>query len=108
MSTLTAKRLSQTALSTTLTTALYTVPASTSTIVKEIVLCNTDSVSRTVTLYAGNGTTVAQTILAAKSLVAGETFILSLSTVLATADTISGGASVGSMVSCTISGVEIV
>jgi hypothetical protein len=95
-------------LSTTLTTVLYTVPASTSTIVKEIVLCNTDSVSRTVTLRAGNGTTVAQTILAAKSLVAGETFILSLSTVLSAANIISGGASVGAMVSCTISGVEIV
>lgn len=109
MTTNTVKQLvPPTALSGTLTTALYgAVASNTKAIVKEILLCNTDTVTRTVTLYIGSGTGVANTILPAKSLQAGETLIISLSTVLVTGDYIKGGASVGSVVSCAISGVEV-
>ena len=101
------KKLSQTELTATLTTLLYTVPASTQGIIKEIMLCNTDSVARTVTIYAGTGTAVVDTIIDAVSVASGETQFYTLSTVLDAAEIISGGASVGSVVSCTISGVEV-
>jgi hypothetical protein len=97
-----------TALSDTLTTTLYTVPASTKAIVKEVLLCNTDTVARTVTLYLGTGSATANTILSAQSLAAGETTILTLSTVLNPGEYIKGGASATSVVAITVSGVEVV
>lgn len=105
---LTAKSLSHSALTATTTTTLYTVPASTSTIVKEILLCNTDTVARTVTLQAGSTSGVADRIINTLNIQANETKTISLSTVLTTGQTITGGASTGSVVSCLISGVEIV
>ena len=95
------------ALTNTLTTTLYTVPASTKTIVKEIILCNTDTVARTVTIYFGGGSAAGNTILSAYSLAAGQTIFLTLSTVLVATNTIKGGASAASVVSCTISGIEV-
>ena len=103
----TVKQLNQSALTATLTTNLYTVPPSTTTIVKEVLLCNTDTVSRDVTLYAGDGTAIKNRILDALSVGAGETKFISLSTLLNTADIIAAGASSASVVSITISGVEI-
>lgn len=95
------------ALSATPSTTLYTAPASTKAIVKEILLCNTDSVALTVTLYL-NGSAAGNALLSALSLAAGETKIISLSTVLETGQTIKGGASASGVVACTISGVEVV
>lgn len=98
-----------TALTATLTTTLYgAVAASTKVIVKEIILCNTDTSSRTVTLYYGTGTAAANTILSGLILAAKETKIITLSSVLITGDFIKGGADAGSVVSCTISGVKVV
>lgn len=102
----TPTKLSQTALTTTLTTLLYTVPASTSTIIKEIVLCNTSSSSADVTISYGDGSAVKNMLLDALSFNAGETKFITLSTVLNATDIISGGASTGAVVSATISGVE--
>lgn len=90
------------------TTLLSTIAASTKYIVKEILLCNTDTAARTVTIYIGSATSVANTILDEVSIAAGETKFISLSTVLVTGDAIKGGASAGSVVSCTISGVKVV
>lgn len=103
----TPTQLDQSALTAVLTTELYLVPASTTTIVKEILLCNTDTVSREVTITMGDGTVVKNTILDALILTPGETKFITLSTVLNAAETISGGASSAAVVSCTISGVEI-
>lgn len=109
MTTNTIKQLvAPTALSATTTTTLYTAPASTKTIIKEILLCNTDTVARTVTMFVGTGSAVANTILSALSLAPGETKFITLSTVLNTGEFIKGGASSASVVSCTISGVEVV
>lgn len=108
MTTNTIKQLvAPTALSATLTTTLYTVPGATKAIVKEILLCNTDTVPRTVTIYFGTGSAAANTALSAISIGAGETKFVTLSTVLAAADTIKGGASTAAVVACTISGVEV-
>lgn len=103
----TVTQLSQTALTTTLTTLLYTVPAATKAIVKEIILCNTDTTAHDVTITMGAGTAVKNTILDALSVAGGETKFVTLSTVLKTTETINGGASVGAVVSCIISGVEV-
>ena len=108
MTTNTIKQMSAGALSATTTTTLYTVPASTKAIIKEIVLCNTDTSARTVTMQVGAGTAAANRILSALSLAAGETKFITLSTVLNTTETISAGASSANVVSCTISGTEVV
>lgn len=97
------------ALSATTTTSLYgPVAASTKAIIKEIVLCNTDTVERTVTMQVGSATGVANRILNSYSVPANGTAIITLSTVLVTGDSITGGASSASVVSCNISGVEVV
>lgn len=109
MTTTVEQLVAPTALTATLTTTLYgAVAASTKVIVKEVLLCNTDTSARTVTLYVGTATGAANTVLSALSLAAGETKFISLSTVLVTGDYIKGGASAGSVVSCTISGVKVV
>lgn len=109
MTTNTIKRLSQTALTATTTTTLYTVPSSTSTIIKEIILCNTDTVDRTVTIQAGvsPATAVSTRLINAATIRPNETLIFTFSNVLLTTDLITGGASAASVVSCSISGVEV-
>ena len=98
-----------TALSATTTTSLYgPVSALTKAIIKEILLCNTDTVARTVTMQIGTGTAVANRILSAVSLAPGDTKFITLSTVLNAGDSITGGASSAAVVSCTVSGVEVV
>jgi hypothetical protein len=88
----------------------YTVPAATTTILKEIILCNTDSVVRTVTAHviAPAGTAgVLNTIVNAMSIQPNETKILSLSTVMPTGSFIQAVASSAAVVSINASGVEI-
>lgn len=94
-------------LTNTLTTTLYTVPASTKTVVKEITLCNTDTSARAVTLYIGNGSAAGNTLLSALSILAGDTKFITLSTVLIATDTIKGGADTGNKVAISVSGVEV-
>jgi hypothetical protein len=107
MSTSTLKQAYQGALTNTTTTTLYTVPAATKFLLKELVLCNTDTSARTVTMQWGAGTAAANRFLSALTIQPGETKIFSFNTVLQTGETISGGASVGAVVSCTASGVEL-
>jgi hypothetical protein len=90
------------AASLTTTTTLYTVPASTSTIVTNIVVSNTGSSSYTFTLYLA-GTLLANTV----SIAANSIATFDLKQVLATTNTIQGGAS-NTAVTFHISGVEIV
>jgi hypothetical protein len=86
---------------------IYTTPASTSTIVKQIMLCNTDSATQTATLYVADYTAAAaaKTIFKAISLDPSETTILNLSLVLATTEKISGFAT-NAGVTITVSGIE--
>lgn len=88
---------------------LETITAANIGILKEILLCNTDSVARTATIYlvpSGGSPAAANTILAARSLAAGELLAIGLSSLLAAGDTIRGLASAASVVSCRISRVE--
>ena len=98
----TPKALFRGAATVTLTTTLYTVPASTSTIVTNIVVANTAASAATFDLSL-DGVKIAT--LAA--IAANSTVILDLKQVLATTKIIAGGAS-ATTVNFHISGAEIV
>lgn len=108
MTTSTIVKLSQTALTTTLTTNLYTVPGGKMAIIKEILLANTSTSAVAATVRAGNGTGVPETIIPAVVIPPNSTVLFSLSVVLNAADTITGGAATGAVIGCTISGVTVV
>lgn len=88
---------------------LETITAANIGIVKEILFCNTDSVARTITVYfvpSGGSPAVANTVVSARSLAAGETWAMSLSSNLAAGDTVRGLASAASVVSYRVSRAE--
>lgn len=104
MATLT-KALFRGAATTTTTTVLYTVPASTTTVVSNIAVTNTAATAATFTL--GMGPSAGQVSLHTTSAIAANsTAYIDLKQVLATTNTITGGAS-ATTVSFHISGVEI-
>lgn len=97
----TTKALFRGAATTTVGTTLYTVPASTTAVVSNIVVTNTAGSAGTFTL-ALNGTSMATTVAIAANSIA--TF--DIKQVLATTNTITGGAS-ATTINFHISGVEI-
>jgi len=97
----TTKALFRGAATTTVGTTLYTVPSSTTTVVSNIVVTNTAGTAGTFTL-ALNGTAMATTV----AIAANGIITLDLKQVLATTNTITGGASATS-INFHISGVEI-
>ena len=100
-----AKVLSRTAATTTTTTVLYTVPSLTTTIVTNIVVTNTSASAQTFTL--GMGPAAGQiSMFTTAAIAANSTAFFDLRQVLATTNTITGGASATS-VTFHISGVEI-
>lgn len=110
MAVYTPKRLSQGQLTTSYATQ-YTVPASTSAIIKEIVVCNTTAspVVLDLSLVASGGTAgVTNNILSQVTIGANNTAAFTFAQVLATGGFISAKASTGAALTVTISGVEIV
>jgi hypothetical protein len=97
----TAKALFRGAATTTTTTLLYTVPASTSTIVTNIVITNTSATAYTFTIALDD-----IAIHTATSIAGNSTVYIDCKQVLATAKTIKGGAS-NTAVNFHISGMEI-
>jgi len=88
---------------------LYTAPSATpGAIVKQIVLVNTDTVQRTVSLGVnGTAATAANNVFAnLLPIAAGQTVTLDLYAVLNSGDTIHGLADAGSKVNHLISGIE--
>jgi hypothetical protein len=102
MPTTTSKALFRGAATTTTTTVLYTVPASTTAVVTDIVVTNTASGAGTFTL-ALDGVSLATTVTVG----AYDSTVIPLKQTLATAKTITGGAS-ATTINFHISGVEIV
>lgn len=103
------KRLSGPSQLGTTTATLYTVPSSTTTIVKQILLTNTTGSAKTATIriVPSGATEGAQhDILSAISMSANETISFNCSVVMTAGDTICGLASAGTSVNCLISGVE--
>lgn len=95
------KALFRGAATTTTTTTLYTVPSSTTTVVTNVAITNTASSSGTYTLSLA-GTKLAETV----TIAANTTVFIDLKQVLATTNTIQGGAS-ATTINFHISGVEI-
>ena len=105
----TLKLLAQAALTTTDAT-VYTVPAATTTVIKSISVCNTDTVIRTVTIHAvapGGSSMVANILVAAMPIGIGETVFISPDLYLSAGCTLKMYASVTSVLGVTISGVEL-
>jgi len=101
----TTKVLARTAASLTTTTVLYTVPASTTTVVSNIAVTNTASSAGTFTLAMGPS--AGQIALHTTTAIAANTTVyIDLKQVLATTNTITGGAS-ATTINFHISGVEI-
>lgn len=115
----TQKRLAgPTQLTTTSSTVLYTVPQSTTTIIKQIVLCNTTGSAVTVTLVLkplNVAQATSQNFVTALSLAANETVMMSTSLVLnnngstannTNSDQIIGYASTNTAVNIILTGIE--
>lgn len=95
---------------------LYTAPGGTvgqvmqRTIIKEIIVCNTDSSDRTFTLNvvdSGGSASAANEIFAAQSITANTTSIYRLTTVIEGGGTLRGLGSVADKVTLTVSGIEL-
>jgi ABC-type xylose transport system substrate-binding protein len=96
-----SKALFRGAATTTVGTTLYTVPSSTTTVVTDIVVTNTAASNGTFTLALA-GTNLATTVAVA----ANDSTVISLKQVLATTNTITGGASAVT-INFHISGIEL-
>lgn len=114
MPTYTPKRLAQAVLSTS-SASMYVAPASTATILSEIVLANTSAVAADATVYliptpgtVGSNSTDATTIVPAVSIPAKSTKVISLHQVLNTSDILAAKASASTSITLTASGVEMV
>lgn len=81
---------------------LYTVPAATTAIIKELILCNKTAGAVTVTI-----TFDGINIINAKSIAANDTLVIALSSVLAATLIIAGLASAATSIDYYISGVEV-
>ena len=111
MSTYTTKQLAAVTGLTASAATLYTVPASTTTTVKTILLSNYTATDRAVTIYlVPNGGTAASgnTILGAVNVPANTTTTIDTAIMMPTGAFLSGYASATSSVNVHISGVEIV
>lgn len=84
-------------------TTLYTVPASTKTIVKEIVLCNKTASAATATVSFGG-----INVVAGKSIPANDSLIIEYHSIMEAGTIIAGFAGTASTIDIYISGVEVV
>lgn len=92
-------------------TTLYTAPASTTTIVKNIIVCNTTSSAATLTLSlvaSGGSAGATNRIMSALEVTGNNTVAFDLSGVLATGDFISALQGTSSALTLHITGVEVV
>ena len=85
---------------------LYTVPGGAQVIVREFTVTNTDSVTRTITVYK-NGTGVSNIIKKSLSLNAGETVELVGIRSMAAGETLQAVADAASVVAFTLGGLKI-
>jgi len=109
--TVTPKPLVQGILLTGSAATLYTVPASTTAVIRSLTFCNNDTVARTITLYlVASGDTPADknTVLREISIASKETLIDDTLRVLLTGDKVSAFADVTGKVSFRTDGSEVV
>lgn len=90
--------------------ALYTVPASTTTIVKQLLIANTDSADLTATIHfvpSGGSPTNSNAIFSEMLVSANNTVSIDIKSVLPENSSIHGLASASSSINIHISGVEV-
>lgn len=90
-------------------TTMYTVPAGRQLVVKEFVICNTDTSARTITIHVRRGgvaADVTRRILSARSIPAGETVYFPCSVVMGAGSILSGLSSAAGFITVTVSGEE--
>ena len=72
------------------TTTLFTVTSAHTFVVKQIIICNTDTVDRTVTLAIGSAATAANRIMSALPIGANDMMVFDTALVLLTTETLQG------------------
>jgi hypothetical protein len=88
------------------TTTICTAGAGITEVIKQIIICNTDTVDRTVTLAIGSAATAANRILSALPIGANDVIILDTALVLLTTETLQGLSDTASKVNVTVVGWE--
>jgi hypothetical protein len=96
--------ISPTTLTTSASSALYTVPTGYSAIIKQLVVTNTTGTAATFTFYIG-AASAGNALFSATSVAANDTVIINLSQVLTTGEILRALASTGSALNLTVSGV---
>ena len=88
------------------TTTICTAGSGITEVIKQIIICNTDTVDRTVTLAIGSAATAANRILSALPIGANDVIILDTALVLLTTETLQGLSDTASKVTVTVVGWE--
>ena len=88
------------------TTTLFTVTSAHTFIVKQIIICNTDTVDRTVTLAIGSAATAANRIMSTLPIGANDVMIWDTALVLLTTETLQGLSDTASKVNVTCVGID--
>ena len=90
----------------TTTTTIGTVPAARNWVIKQIIICNTDTTDRTVTLSVGTAATAANRIMSALPIGANDIMVFDTALVLTAAETLQGLADSASLINVTLVGWE--
>jgi hypothetical protein len=88
------------------TTTLATAPTGYAEIIKQVIICNTDTVDRTVTLAIGSAATAANRLFSALPIGANDVMIWDTALVLAAGETLQGLSDTASKVTVTVVGWE--
>ena len=99
-----SRLISPTTLTTSASSALYTVPTGYSAIIKQLVVTNITGTAATFTFYIGEAS-AGNALFSGTSVAANDTVIINLSQVLATGEVLRALASTGSALNLTVSGV---
>jgi len=88
------------------TTTICTAGSGITEVIKQIIICNTDTADRTVTLAIGSAATAANRIVSALPIGANDVIILDTALVLLTTETLQGLSDTASKVNVTVVGWE--
>lgn len=88
------------------TTTVGTVPSSRNWVIKQIIICNTDTVDRTISLSIGSAATAANRIMSALPIGANDLMVFDTALVLTATETLQGLADSASVVNVTLVGWE--
>jgi hypothetical protein len=88
------------------TTTICTAGTGITEVIKQIIICNTDTVDRTVTLAIGSAATAANRIVSALPIGANDVIVLDTALVLLTTETLQGLSDTAAKVNVTVVGWE--